>query len=73
MGRGKAFICWLDLQGGCHHHDVKLRQGDAVMFRVSRRWWRGTIHCIRDKYVVRIGRRTFCALWLSHLKPIVED
>ena len=71
MPRGRPFICWLDYNG--IFHDVALYQGDPVMFRLKRRWWRGTIHCRRGKYQVDIGRRRFCVFFTFDLKAIVED
>lgn len=70
--RGKQFVCWLDRQG--RHHDVALRHGDKVWFRVSRQWWLGTFHCLgpSGKYIVRIGRRTFYPMFTHFLQGYVD-
>jgi len=68
MPRGKPFICWLDNEG--RHHDVPIYQGDSVMFRLKKRWVKGTIHYSRGKYVFRHLTREFCVCFITSLRPV---
>jgi len=70
MARGRAFICWLDFEG--RPNDVPLYQGDQVMFRLKKRWLRGTIHCRRGLYRFRYRAREFCVFFVPDLRPIVS-
>jgi len=67
MSRGRSFICWI---GPDDSHDVALHQGDACEYKVGKKWWQGTIHCHKDKYVFRTHRRTFCVFFAFDLRPI---
>jgi len=61
MSRGKAFICWLGTK--------ELYQGDAVEFRIKKRWFRGIIHCHHGLYYVHRRKRKHWVLFRHELRP----
>ena len=65
--RGKQFICWLG-----RYNETPLYQGDSVMYKLKKRWIKGSIHCIgpTGKYVFRHRKREFCVCLVSDLRAI---
>jgi len=63
--RGKKFICWLTDK---YYRDTKLFQGDTVLFRIKKRWWKGIIRRHGTCYYVHIGRRKFWAFLITDLR-----
>ncbi|KKL25907.1 hypothetical protein LCGC14_2400610 [marine sediment metagenome] len=72
MPRGKPFICWLSTPG--HYHDVALRIGDEVEYKLEKgSWVKGKFGTKNGWYVVRFGREVKQVFFTTQLRPITEQ